>query len=212
MLTVIGVIVGTYYKSRVEKGIQHNFDQKIEELKAQLRRDEEQLKADLRSRDDEIAALRSGALSGMASRQAALDKRRLEAIEKVWSAVIDRWQWKNLAKMVGSLDMDYTLSAAAQQNEEGRKLRKFADVIWKSAGLGLDNLKPSTEFIDKERPFLSPMTWALFSAYRQVLNFPAVQMMVMRTGADKKIYSLIDFEPMGRRRPNRRRTQPIRLP
>jgi hypothetical protein len=83
LLTVIGVIVGTYYKAKVEKGIQHNFDQKLEELRAQLRRDEEQLKADLRTRDDEIAALRSGALSGMASRQAALDKRRLEAIEKV---------------------------------------------------------------------------------------------------------------------------------
>jgi hypothetical protein len=41
--------------------------------------------------------------------------------------------------------------------------------------------------VDKERPFLSPMTWALFSAYRRVLNLPAAQVMVMRTGADQKI-------------------------
>jgi hypothetical protein len=71
VLTVIGVIVGTYYKAKVERAIQHNFDEKPEALKAQLRRDEEQLKADLRARDDEIAALRSGALSGMASVQVA---------------------------------------------------------------------------------------------------------------------------------------------
>jgi hypothetical protein len=151
VLTVIGVIVGKYYKAKVEKGIQHNFDQKLEELRAQLRRDEEELKADLRSRDDEIAALRSGALSGMVSRQAALDKRRLEAVEKLWSAVIDRWQWKNLARLVGSMNMEYTLNAAAQQNEEGRKPREFAEVIWKTAGLD-DNLKP-LESVDKERPF-----------------------------------------------------------
>jgi hypothetical protein len=67
LLTVIAVIVGPFYKAKVEKGIQHNFDQKLEELRAKLRSDEEQLKADLRSKDDEIAALRSGALSGMAS-------------------------------------------------------------------------------------------------------------------------------------------------
>ena len=186
--------MGTYYKAKVEKGIQHNFDEKLEALKAQLRRDEEQLKADLRARDDEIAALRSGALSGMASRQAALDKRRLEAIEKVWSTVIDRWQWKNLAKMVGSLKMDVALNAAAQQNDEGRKIRLFAETIWKASGLDNDNLRATTEYIDKERPFLSPMTWALFSAYRQVLNLPAVQVMVMRTGVEPKI--LADAKPI----------------
>lgn len=194
VLTVIGVIVGTYYKAKVEKGIQHNFDEKLEALKAQLRRDEEQLKADLHERDDEIAALRSGALSGMASRQAALDKRRLEAIEKVWSAVIDRWQWKNLAKMVGPLKMDVTITAASQQNEEGRKIRELAEIIWKTSGLNDDNLKPITEYIDKERPFLSPMTWALFSVYRQVLNLPAFQVMIMRTGVDQKI--IADTKPI----------------
>ena len=46
--------------------------------------------------------------------------------------------------MVGSMNMEYTLNAAAQQNEEGRKLREFAEVIWKTAGL--DNLKP-LEFV-----------------------------------------------------------------
>jgi hypothetical protein len=191
LLTVIAVIVGPFYKAKVEKGVQHNFDEKLEELRAKLRSDEEQLKADLRSRDDEIAALRSGALSGMASRQAALDNRRLEAVEKLWSAVIDRWQWKHLARLVGSLNMDYVLKVSGKEDGEGRKLREFAEVIWKTAGL--DNLKP-LESIDKERPFLPPMTWALFSAYRQVLNLPLAQVMVMRAGASQKI--LADPKPL----------------
>ena len=164
VLTVIGFIVGTYYKAKVEKAVQHNFDGKLEALKAQLRRDDEQLKADLRARDDDIAALRSGALSGMATRQAALDKRRLEAIEKVWSAVIDRWQWKNLAKMVGSLNMEVTLKAAAQQNQEGQKMREFAEMIWKSAGLGTNELKPTTEYIDKGKRRAHPTLRATIAA------------------------------------------------
>jgi len=194
VLTVIGVIAGTYYKAKVEKGIQHNFDEKLEALKAHLRRDEEQLKADLRVRDDEIAALRSGALSGMASRQAALDKRRLEASEKVWSAVIDRVQWKNLAKMVGAVKMDVALNAAAKQNEEGRKIRQFAEAILKASSIDSDNLKPITEYLDKERPFLSPMTWALFSAYRQVLSLPLLQVMAMKAGIWQKIFA--DTKPI----------------
>jgi hypothetical protein len=60
--------------------------------------------------------------------------------------------------MVGPLEMDVTLNVASQQNEEGRKIRQFAEVIWKASGLDNDNLKPTTEYIDKERPFLSPMT------------------------------------------------------
>jgi hypothetical protein len=187
VLAVIGIVFGTYYKAKVEKAVQHNFDQKLEELRAKLRRDEEEFKADLRSKDDQIAALRSGALSGMVSRQAFLDKRRLEAIEKLWSAVIDRWSWKNLAKMVGVLNTEETLSVAAQQNEEGRKLREFADMLYKSAGIDLTRQEP--EYIDKERPFLPPIIWALFSAYRQILNLAAVQITVMRTGANKKIFA-----------------------
>ena len=78
-----------------------------------------------------------------------------------------------------------------KENEEGRKLREFAEVIWKAAGL--DNLKP-LESIDKERPFLPPMTWALFSAYRQVLNLPLAQVMVIRAGASQRI--LADPNPL----------------
>lgn len=185
LLAAIAFLVGTYYKAKVEKGVQHNLDQKLEELRAKLRRDEEGFKADLRARDDQIAALRSGALSGMASRQAALDKRRLDAIEKLWSHVIDRWQSKLLARMAAPIKMEVAIDAAAQQNEEGRKIREFAEVIWNTAGI-IDNTEPR-DWIDKERPFLSPIVWAIFSAYRHVLALPIAQITVMRTGVGRKM-------------------------
>jgi len=184
LLAALGFLVGTYYRAKVETGVQHNLDQKLEELRAKLRRDEEELKADLRSRDDQIAALRSGALSGMAGRQAALDKRRLDAIEKLWSNVIDRWQSKYLAKLAAPMKMEVAIDAAAQQDAEGMKIRAFAELLWKSSGM--ENPQPS-EWIDKERPFISPIVWALFSAYRHVLGLPIAQITVMRTGVGQKM-------------------------
>jgi hypothetical protein len=87
--------------------------------------------------------------------------------------------------------MDNLLDAAGQENEEAAKLRAFAEIIWKTTGL--ETPKP-LESVDKERPFLPPMTWALFSAYRQVLNLPAAQIMAVRAGAGKKI--LADVKPL----------------
>ena len=73
--------------TRLTKSVEHEFNGRLETLKAQLRDSEERLKAELRNRESEIAALRGGALSALASRQAALDKRRLEAVDQLWTSV-----------------------------------------------------------------------------------------------------------------------------
>jgi hypothetical protein len=85
--------------ARITKGVQHNFDVKHEELRATLKASEEELKSDLREKEVEIGILRNTVLSGSASRQALLDKRRLEAVEKIWTAVNDSVQLKDLFSM-----------------------------------------------------------------------------------------------------------------
>lgn len=59
--------------TRLTKSVEYEFGQKIEALRAQLREGEERLKADLRAKEIEIAALRSGAMTALASRQIAVD-------------------------------------------------------------------------------------------------------------------------------------------
>ena len=73
--------------TRLKATVQHEFDQKLETLRTDLRRAEELFKAELRAKETEIEALRSGALSGLVSRQVALDKRRLEAVEQLWTGI-----------------------------------------------------------------------------------------------------------------------------
>src|SRR5437867_6915410 len=72
--------------TRLAKSVEHEFNEKLEKLKAGFRVSEERLRADIRAKEAEIATLRSGALLASASRQAAADKRRLEAVDQLWSA------------------------------------------------------------------------------------------------------------------------------
>ena len=76
------------------------FDRQIEEVRAELRNSEERFKSGLRDRETEIATLRNSLLAGSAIRQALFDKRRFEAVEKVWTAVNDLAQIKVLSGMM----------------------------------------------------------------------------------------------------------------
>ncbi|MGH6807662.1 MAG: hypothetical protein ACREEJ_12600 [Ensifer adhaerens] len=188
---IAGFVIGTFYKAKVEKSVQHNLDRKLESLRTTLRNEEEVLKSELRAKGEQIAALRNGALSGLANRQAAIDKRRLEAIDKLWSATVRQAQFKSAVKMTASIKMEVALVEAAKQDAEGAKLRNFATVIWQMAGL--DNVKPGDP-PDSERPFLPPLLWALYSAYSQVITLPLAQLAAMRAGTGPEL--LADPKPM----------------
>jgi hypothetical protein len=73
--------------ARITKSVQHTFDVQIERLRAELR-----------EKEAEISALRNTVLSGSANRQSLLDKRRFEAVEKVWAAVNDLGELQGTSK------------------------------------------------------------------------------------------------------------------
>ena len=100
------VIFRTGISDWITKGIQHDFDVKLENLRATLRTSEEQLKSDLRAKEAEIGTLRNSVLSGSAGRQALLDKRRFEAVEKIWTSVNDLAQLRALAQTMAIVNYD----------------------------------------------------------------------------------------------------------
>ena len=97
LLALIGLAGGYALKAIIERGVQHGFDQELEQLKAKLKQDEESLKAQLRARDDQIAALRSTALAAFSSRQVALNERRLKADESFWAATVANMNLKPIS-------------------------------------------------------------------------------------------------------------------
>lgn len=166
--------------TRLTRSVTFEFDEKLEGVRAEFREKEEVLKADLRSKESEIAALRGGVLTAMASRQMALDKRRLEAVDQLWSAVTALGHAKSISKMLSPLKFD----ALA---EEAAKNSKFRDAFLPvGAGFDIDR-KIDLSGSAKARPFISPMTWALFSAYQAIAGLATLKLHIIKTGISASV-------------------------
>lgn len=178
------------YKTFVEKTFQHALDSRIESLRAELRRDEEAFKAQLRARDVEIQALRDGVLTGMTARRSALERRRTEAIERLWGEVVELQRLKFLSRMTRGLKIDVMLKTAAGTDTAATGMRGFAKDMLEAAGIQ-DNWK-SSNAADKERIYIPPVSWAIFSAYQLVLTYPISQLIAIKTGVGEGL--LEDFD------------------
>jgi hypothetical protein len=160
--------------TRLTKSVEHEFNAKLEILRAQVRESEERLKAELRVKEAEIAALRSGALTALASRQMAVDKRRLEAVDQLWAAVTALGPARGLAAMMSVIKFE----AAAPRAERDPKFRQFFEMI----GTGFDAKHLDLSGAAKARPFLSPMVWAIYSAFLAITMHAVMRWHVLKGG------------------------------
>lgn len=172
--------------TRLKATVQHEFDLKLEELRAELRRSEESFKAVLRSKEMDIAALRGGALTAMANRQAALDKRRMEAIDHLWAAIDQLTPYKNARLTLASINFQNALELAST--------RPDTRTFFGSLGGTLDPQVLGRATALSSRPYVSEFAWALFSAYRAILGFTAAQFIMLKGGINKP--ELLEAEPV----------------
>lgn len=156
------------------KTVQYEFDKKIESVRADLRASEERFKAQLREKEAEIAALRSGTLSVLASRHASLDKRRLDAVDQLWGAFNALAPARSIATYMSLIKFE----AAAQQAERDPKIREFFELI----GSGFDIKAIDLSGAAKARPFVSPMAWAVYSAIQAVTMHSIMRLQVLKGG------------------------------
>ncbi|MGK7058056.1 hypothetical protein AB4853_16465 [Bradyrhizobium sp. 1050_B9_N1_2] len=159
--TPIAIFVGrNWLKARIERGVQFSFDNKLETVRMQMRKNEEAFKADLRNKEGEISLLRSSVLNGSASRQSLLDKRRFEAVEKVWTAVNDMARLKSLSSFIALLNIKEVSKRARDP-----KMQQFLSMM----GQGTPDIGDVKNVARDERPFLPELAWAYFSAYSTIL-------------------------------------------
>ena len=164
--------------TRLKKSVEHEFDTKLESVRAELRNKEESLKADLQAKAVEIAALRGGAMTAMASRQVALDKRRQEAVDQLWSAVTALGP----AKVVSSVMAVVKFEAAAEAAATNEGFRK----VFEAMGSGFDPKQIDLSGAAQARPFVTPMAWALFSAYQSISMQAVVKLEMIKSGIAAK--------------------------
>jgi hypothetical protein len=159
----------------LSRKVQFGVEEQLEQVRADLRKSEERLKSELRSNESEIAALREVALGAMASRRAALDKRRLEAVEKVWASVCSFGSMKLSSAVLAQVDVQ-KMAKAGVTNAPG--VADFFKAVIKPVDPAKLNVAAD------ERPFVSPKAWALFTAYQAILVFDYMQVLTLSNGLD----------------------------
>jgi len=164
-----------WFIERIKRSVQHQFDEKIEELRSTLRRNEEQFKSQLQRRESEISSLRTWVLGGAANRQALLDKRRFDAVERVWTTVIDMAPLKYVASIMMRIDFKETAKHAGDQ-----KVQQFLDAFGGGSFTDPAKMKPSVARY--EQPFLTEPAWAYFSAYKAILIGSVSRYMALKVG------------------------------
>jgi len=152
----------------IDRAVQHKLDERLERVRAEIR-----------TAESSIDALRAGALSGVTTRQSMLDARRLVAAERLWAAVVSMHNAKTIALMSGSIKLDVLLTQSNGTGEGARGAQQFAKLFLK--GLLPDGWRydPAP---DLERPFVSPQAWSIFVAYRLAVAHPVMVFTLAQTG------------------------------
>lgn len=167
--------------TRLTKNVEYEFNTKLESVRSQMRESEERLKAELRAKETEIAALRSGALTALASRQMALDKRRLEAVDQLWASVTALGPARGIAALMSVISFE----KAAPITERDPKARQAFEMM----GTAFDIKSLDLSGASKARPFLSPMVWATFSALQAVVMHAVMRWQVLKGGLGAKDFT-----------------------
>lgn len=161
--------------ARITRGVEHQFNVKIEGVRTDLRKNEEHFKSELRDKEAEISTLRTNVLSGSANRQGLLDKRRFDAVERVWTAMNDLAPLKNLSSMMAILNMK-----AIAKEVLDPKMQRFLSV--------LDAIAPNPAQLKNaardERPFLPDLAWAYFHAYHTIVLSGLLRLNTFKIGLE----------------------------
>ena len=131
-----------------------------------------------------IDALQRTILSGLSSRNQELDKRRLQAVERLWKAVVDMQPLRTIAQLTAPLKMDAIIAEAAKPGDAGERMKQFANLI--GSTIKAEDYRYDIS-VDVERLYVPPAVWAEFMAYRQIIHYAAELLFLARQGVEAKV-------------------------
>lgn len=169
-LAIAAFFARRYIIDVISASVRFDFDRKLENLRA-----------DLRAKETEIEALRSGALSRMDAIQTAVAARRMKAADDLWETVVDWGSLTSAVSMMGVVKFD----AASERIEREPKLQSAFKAIAPNV---LDTLNRLSSRGDKDRLHISDSAWALFVAYRAVFLAAAGKAHLLASGIDGRAF------------------------
>lgn len=151
--------------TRLTNSVKNEFDSKLEVLRSELN-----------AKEAQIESLRSGAMSGLITRQGALYQRKLEAIDQIWSAVKELDKAKHISSTMGILEFE----TCAKESATNPNFRTFMDTV----GGSFDPKSLNLSGAALARPFITPLAWAYYSAFSAVIMSAVMKMQVLKVGVD----------------------------
>jgi hypothetical protein len=160
--------------TRLKNSVKNEFDTKLEVLRSELK-----------TKEAQIESLRTGAMSGLITRQGVLYKRKLEAIDQIWSAVKEIEKAKYISAAMATLKFE----ECAKESARNPKFRTFIEVIEGNFDIRKVNLSGAA----LARPFITPLAWAYYSAYSSILMLAVAKIQILKIGVDDP-KKLLNFE------------------
>ena len=113
-------------------------------------------------------------MSGLAYRQTALYERQLNAVAQLWEAFISLSPVESISGLMAQFQFEKAAKEASKNTEFRKRLNELSG--------GFDIKKLKTVDARKIRPFVSHLSWALYSAYRAVVFYAALQLHMLQEG------------------------------
>lgn len=153
--------------NRLTKGVQHEYDQKLENLKYELRKQE-----------NEISDVRKAAISNAMISQNSIDQKRLQALENLWDGFID------IKKNIMAPNILATIKAEEIAKDiKNPKIKDFIEAITKT--INLDDPKKifhdSSIKVQKSRPWIGRKIWAIYTAYSSLISYSVLVLISLKT-------------------------------
>src|SRR5690606_20561277 len=163
--------------AKIKESVRADFEGRLEALRSELRRSEEEFRADLRAKEVRLNRLAGEALEGRARRQAHIAIRKIEALEAVWS------KFNKLGALkFGALAFSrFNLEKMEEEASRNANVRKLAETF---SGVELADVLTDTKG-ETERLYVPEIVWAIFSAYQSILVTCSMHMKALAFGIEK---------------------------
>jgi hypothetical protein len=170
LLAAAGWLARNWILTRLKASVQHEFDQKLEQLRSDLRRSE-----------DALRDVRSTGLQALAAKETARDARRIEGIEAVWQATLECKKHSGVAASLAVMNYDEVCNRIAA---EPKLQQAFQITLQDADPLHLRDAKILRG--ETARPWVSPLLWALHTAYRTSVAYANAIAHTLKLGFDPR--------------------------
>lgn len=152
-----------WMSSRIKGSIQHEYDQKLEAHKAQLKAENEVFFLELKASVEREAALHAVANTSVSEGQKAAMERKLSAVDKLWEKIINlRGSLPPILSFIDVLTVDEYKGAKDHPNFQAMSGELSPEII---ASI-VDNKDGPIESI---RPYVGEYMWAVFFSYQAIM-------------------------------------------